>query len=214
VQTLKRVNTASQGAFCILRQAPPARWLLGVVPGLLLVGSAGHAFTIEQRAVRYADKKYECELTLTLDAPLERVEAVLRDYESYPDLDSRILRARVVERPEEHVAMLETTLRACFGPFCRHVTRIERVEEKQHSLAAVTDAARSDMKFGETHTALEAIDERSTRVTYKTSLTPDFWIPPFVGPRWMLNTLEDATSKLFMNVEIRAREALPAQASR
>jgi hypothetical protein len=179
----------------------------------MLVAPVSHAFTIEQRAARYADRKYQCELTVRLEAPLERVEAVLRDYEAYPDLDSRILRARVIERPHENVAMLETTLRACFGPFCRNVNRIERVEAGSGSLDAVTDVTRSDMTFGETHTALEAIDEHSTRVTYKTSLTPGFWIPPFVGPRWMLNTLEDASSKLFMNVELRARETVPAAAA-
>jgi hypothetical protein len=207
------VNTASQERFCCLRQARPGLWLFFVAPSLLLGAPASDAFTIEQRAARYEDRKYECELTLRLDAPLDRVEAVLRDYERYPDLDARILRARVIDRPQQNVAVLETTLRACFGPFCRNVNRIERVEENAGSLAAITDVAHSDMKFGETHTAMEAIDAHSTRVTYKTSLTPGFWIPPFVGPRWMLNTLEDASRKLFMNVEMRARETVPAAAS-
>ena len=155
-----------------------------------------HAFTIEHSATRYADKHYQCELTVMLDAPLERVEAVLRDYEQYPSLDARILEARVLERPDANVAMLETTLRACFGPFCRNVKRIERVEE----IAACADGrlptpARSDVRFGETHTSLAPVERRHSRDVSRRSITPGFWVPPFVGRRWMLSTLEDATQR-------------------
>lgn len=163
------------------------------------------AFEIEHSEARYADKQYRYELNVVLDAPVERVEAVLRDYEHYPDLDKRILQARVLERPGANVVMLETMLRACFGPFCRDVKRIERVEESSHALAAITDPSRSDVKFGETHTLLSAAEHGRTRVSYRTSIVPGFWIPSIVGRRWMLRTLENATSDLFMNVERHAR---------
>jgi hypothetical protein len=167
---------------------------------------AACSFEIEQSETRYADRRYHCELRIHLDAPLEKVEAVLRDYERYPSLDARILQARVLERPGADVVVLETILRGCFGPFCRNVTRVERVEESPHALVATADPARSDVKFGETHTRLAAADKGGTVVSYRTSLTPAFWVPSLVGRRWMLRTLEDATADLFMNVEMRARE--------
>lgn len=172
---------------------------------LALNAVAAHAFEIERSEARYANKQYHYELIVTLDAPVERVETLLRDYERYPKLDERILQARVLERPAQNVVLLETMLRACFGPFCRNVKRLERVEESPHALAAITDASRSDVKFGETHTQLSATADGRTRVSYRTSITPGFWIPSIVGRRWMLRTLEDATSDLFMNVEMRAK---------
>lgn len=165
------------------------------------------AFKIEHSEARYADKQYRYELIVTLDAPLERIETILKDYERYPALDRRILQARVLERSQQNVVILETMLRACFGPFCRNVKRIERVEESPHALAAITDPARSDVRFGETHTQLSTTDDGHTRVTYRTSVVPGFWIPSIVGRRWMLRTLEDATSDLFMNVEMQAKAA-------
>jgi hypothetical protein len=187
----------------------PSIWI-AVAPWIAaaaLAAPTAHALTVERSASRYADRQYQCDLTLTLDAPVERVAAVLRDYESYPALDARILDARVVERPAENVALLATTLRACFGPFCRNVRRLERVEEGPNALDAVTDAARSDVKFGETRTRLESSSAGGTRVTYSTRITPAFWIPPLVGRRWMLSTLEQTTRELFRNVERKAREA-------
>jgi hypothetical protein len=48
-------------------------------------------------------------------------------------------------------------------------------------------------------------------VRYSTSITPGFWIPSVIGRRWMLRTLEDATTDLFMNVEMRARAEPPPE---
>ena len=173
---------------------------------LMLAGSPAYAYGILRSDASYADKQYRYELDVTLDAPIDDVEAVLRDYEHYPQLDTRILKARVLERPAENIVMLETMLRACFGPFCRNVRRVERVEEMRHALTAITDASKSDVEFGETYTQLSTAENGGTRVHYRTSITPGFWVPPFGGHRWMLNTLEDATSDLFMNVEMKAKE--------
>lgn len=171
-----------------------------------LWAAAAGAFEIEHSETRYVNRRYQCDLNIRLDAPLDKVEAVLRDYERYPSLDTRILQARVLERPEPNVVVLETTLRVCFGWFCRNVTRVERVQESQHALAATADPSRSDVKFGETRTQLSQGEHGGTLVHYRTSITPGFWIPSVVGRRWMLRTLEDATRDLFMNVEMKAKE--------
>lgn len=181
----------------------PAAAVLAAVS--LWSGAAG-AFEIQHSETRYADRRYQCELNIRLDAPLDKVEAVLRDYEKYPALDARILEARVIDRPAPHVATLETTLRVCMGWFCRNVKRVERVEESQHALAASADPSRSDVKYGETRMQLLPGENGGTIVHYRTSITPAFWIPSVVGRRWMLRTLQDATGALFMNVETKARE--------
>jgi hypothetical protein len=111
------------------------------------------------------------------------------------------------------VAMLETKLRLCLGWFCRNVSRVERVEESQHALAAMADPSRSDVKYGETHLQLSTGEHGSTLVRYSTSITPGFWTPSVFGRRWMLRTLEDATTDLFMNVEMKAREEVKEKAA-
>lgn len=175
----------------------------------LLCAHPAAALTIERAESRYVDKHYQFEFVATLDAPVDRVQAVLRDYANYPALDERILEARVEERPTQYAAILATTVRACFGPFCRNVKRVERVEEAPLELTAISDPKRSDVKFGETHTMLSVAEGR-TRVSYRTAITPAFWIPPIGGRRWLLNTLSEATIELFKNVEQRA-QALPAE---
>jgi uncharacterized membrane protein len=193
-----------------MSRSVPAVALLAAVS---LWSAAAGAFEIEKSETRYADRRFQCELSVKLDAPPEQVQAVLRDYERYPSLDTRILQARVLERPEPNVVVLETTVRVCFVWFCRNVTRVERVQESEHALAATTDPSRSDVRFGETHTQLSPDENGGTLVHYRTSITPGFWIPSVVGRRWMLRTLEDATGDLFMNVEMRAKKAAEQQAA-
>lgn len=175
--------------------------------------AAAGAFEIEKSETRYADRRYQCELSIKLDAPPDEVEAILRDYERYPRLDTRILQARVLDRPEPNIVTLETTVRACFGWFCRNVTRVERVQESERALAATADPNRSDVRFSETHTQLTPDENGGTVVHYRTSITPGFWIPSVVGRRWMLRTLQDATGDLFMNVEIQAKRDLEQKAA-
>jgi hypothetical protein len=172
---------------------------------LLVLGTQARAFELQRAEAEFIDEEYRFEMTAVLEAPIDQVEHILRDYEHYPALDSRILEARVLERSEPNIATLATTLRACFGPICRSVKRIERVEESPHALTAVTDTTRSDMKLGETRMELSSDQQSRTRVIYRTRLKPAFWIPALVARRLMLITLEDATIELFQNVEKRAR---------
>ena len=180
--------------------------LAAVLASAAFWAATAGAFEIEKSETRYVNRRYQCDLSVKLDAPPDKVEAILRNYERYPSLDTRILEARILERPEPNVVVLETTVRVCFGWFCRNVTRVERVQESQHALAATADPSRSDVKFGETHTQLAPGEHGGTLVHYRTSITPGFWIPPVVGRRWMLRTLEDASGDLFMNVEMQAKK--------
>lgn len=174
---------------------------------LWLLALPAFGFTIEHSEAAYAEKHFRYELVVTLDAPIERVDQVLRNYPDYPSLDQRILHSRVLARPDEGVVTLETTVKVCLGPFCRNVKRVERVEESEFTLFAVADPERSDVKFSETRSVLSPALHGTTRVKYVTNVVPSFWVPSIGGRRMMLKTLETATSNLFMNVEKQAQQA-------
>jgi hypothetical protein len=171
------------------------------------IGPAAYAVEVERTDASFADKRYTFEMVATLDAPIDRVEAVLRDYANYPKLDQRILEAKILDRPGPNTVTLFTSLRACAGPFCRTVKRTERVEEEVHELRATAIPERSDVAFSETFSQLSNAGKR-TRVVYRTTISPDFWVPRFVGRKAMLNTLRDVTLNLFGNVEKEASAVL------
>lgn len=192
-----------------IRNIPPLvcqmAGLTALAAALLSLASPARAFTIERSEARYADKHFEYELVVTLDAPIERVDAVLRDYAEYPSLNDRILSAKILERPEQDVATLETMVKVCFALFCRNVKRVERVEASNYVLHALADPSRSDVEFGETRSELTPSLRGTTRVRYVTNVVPSFWVPAIGGRRMLLKMLKTETSDLFMNVEKKAK---------
>lgn len=178
---------------------------------LFLSAPAARAFDIEQSEARYVDKHFRYELTVTLDAPIDRVDAVLRDYADYPSLNHRILSSKILERPAPAVVTLETTVEVCFGWFCRDVTRVERVQESKYAMVAVADPERSEVKFSETRSELSTTHHGATRVKYVTDVIPGFWVPPMGGRRALLRTLETETRNLFMSAEQKAQQPEPIQ---
>ena len=173
---------------------------------LALLGAArtAAAMEVESAEANFEHHEYHIELSLLIDAPAARVEAVLRDYADYPSLDASILDAKVLERIDPSTILLYTKLHACSGPFCRTVNRVERVDERPLELIAVVVPEQSDVSFGRTETTLTPVAEQ-TRVHYDTRVTPKFWVPFLIGRPLMLRTLEDASIRLFRGVEARAK---------
>jgi hypothetical protein len=164
---------------------------------------ASVALEVQRADAVYAEQQYRLDLTLTVTAPLARVESVLRDYARYPTLDERILEAKVLERIGEHRVLLFTKLRACFGLICRTVKRVEQVDQAANELVALVIPERSDMRAGMTRTVLTADGDR-THISYVTHLAPNFWVPSVLGRPMMLRTLREASIELFRNVERQA----------
>jgi len=190
-----------------MKERARVRALLAAAP-LACMPALAHALEVEHVDTRYENGEYRLELTAVLDAPRDLVQRVVRDYQDYVHLDSRILEARVLGRPQPHLVELYTKLRMCFGPFCRNVRRVESVEERTNELIATVVPDRSDVERGTTRTALYEKAGR-TELHYSTQIVPKIWIPAFVGRSLMLRTLREATLDLFRHVETRAREMPP-----
>jgi hypothetical protein len=178
----------------------------------MLSASCSDVFALEvaQADARYQDKEFRVDLDLVLDASAERVQAVLRDYDNYPRLDGSILEAKVLSRGDAASLTLYTKLRACAGLFCRTVKRVERVQEGNFELLAEVVPEQSEVISGRTHTVLQTLDGR-TRVRYRTSVAPKFWVPTFIGRPLMLRTLREASLDLFRHVETQAKSELKPQ---
>jgi hypothetical protein len=180
------------------------RWQAIAAVTLSAICLSARSLEIEQADSKYRDKHYQLTLITVVDAPRDRVQAVLRDYYNYPQLDARILEANVLSRPAAHEVLLFTKLRACFGVFCRTVKRVEHVQEQDNDMLASVVPEQSEITSGETRTQLTALDGR-TRISYTTSMVPGFWIPSFIGRPLMLRTLRDASIDLFRRVEQQAQ---------
>jgi hypothetical protein len=178
-------------------------WLCSALSLSLVLISSAQSMDIEQLQAHFHDREYQLTMTATLNAPLPQIEKVLRDYDAYPQLDARILAARVLNRSTSSQLELFTRINVCFGFICRKVERVEHVDEHPGELLATVIAERSDAERGSTHIQLAALGLR-TRVIYNSEIVPKFWVPALVGRPLMLRNLREATVSLFEHIEKRA----------
>lgn len=177
--------------------------ILGAVA--LLAAPTVNALEVEQLDVSYRSDRYVVVFSAQLDAPADAVGAVLKNYDQYPALDPRITESRVLSTERDSRIRLFTRMRGCLGKLlCRTMQRVEEIEERPDELLATAVLAESDVRFGVMRSQWIAHDG-GTALTYRLEIMPKFWIPPFFGPRLMINTLREGTLNLFTNVEHAAR---------
>jgi hypothetical protein len=180
----------------------PAAWALGLFCSAATADTMG----VERLETWFDDGLYNVRFEATLDAPPARVLAVIRDFAAYPQLDHRVIEARVVGEDAGR-PLLFTRLHGCVGVvFCRDMVRVERVTELPDGLVAEVIPARSDMPEGRSETRLRAAGS-GTRLTYELHFRMSSWMPQWLVRRPILRELEDGTRSMFANVEARAREA-------
>ena len=145
-------------------------------------------------------------LEVLIDAPRERLVAVLTDFGRIHELHRRMVTSRELGEVEPGVVEVYTELKGCVALFCRTIHRTERIRATPDGLLAQDVPGRGDFESGVTRWSFSADGER-TRLVYETTLRPAFWVPPLLGPMVLANTTRRTTIEMLAAAERRAGQA-------
>ena len=177
---------------------------------LLATGVALGAETVEVQVER-DDDAFHIYFEIFLDAPADRVKAVLSDYAHLHELSSGIVRSDVVAGSAGGDATVDITLKPCVWLLCKTMRKTSMAKINAYG-AIVYDVIpeSSDFKYGREQVIVNkgrAPDQ--SRVTYNAKLVPKFFVPPLVGSwlirRHIVQNLEASS----VRVEERARQYAP-----
>ncbi len=174
--------------------------------GLALAVAAPPVAAAEVLKERFSKEgdAYTARIAVQVEAPAEAVWATLTDYEGLAELAPSIQSSQRIGLTEGQ-ATVETVTRGCIGPFCRTITRVERMDEDPRSrITATVEPERSDLQSGATEWRLQP-RASGVRVTMDTRMRPDFWIPPFVGPDALQRNLTRDMVAIMEAIEARAK---------
>lgn len=143
---------------------------------------------------------YEFKLYFTVQASVEEVFAIFTDYKNIPKLNRSIKSSRLLESEEPGVTRVEIISKNCLLFFCKKLTRVEDVRiNKNKSIETVVIPSMSNFKSGEAFWTFDQQGDK-TIVTMQAKVVPDFWIPPFIGPRTLMKNIRRQLRRTAMTV--------------
>jgi hypothetical protein len=171
----------------------------------LLAGSQSLALDVLEQDFSVEDGVYGLTLEVRLNAPIERLWAVLTNYERLSELNAAVVASEVTQAEDGRAEVL-TEIRGCVLFFCNTVRRVEVMEEfAPVRIVALTDPVRSDLRQARSEWNLWPEDE-ATRLSLTVSMEPDFWVPRLLGRRALRRSLIGGTLQLLEAAEARAAD--------
>ena len=182
------------------------RWLIACTLLPLVVVAAD----IRMLEVEKEDEAYVFDSWTYLAAPPADVFAVLLDYEQYPRISGVYKESRYIEPAEDGRPRVYTRAKGCILFVCRELIKTEALHVTPDThISAVVEPAGSNLSAGRTDWWLEPEGE-GTELHYRMSVTPDFWVPPIIGPFVIRIALKRAGSRAVVRLEQLAIERRPA----
>jgi hypothetical protein len=182
-----------------------AMWmtLLAAVFGLFsLTANASQLARLE--VDQYANS-YTVYVVMELDASAEKVRAILTDYAHLDRLNASITASEIIGAGNDGTVRVLTRFKNCILFFCMTMQRVEDITEDAQGrilVALVPDV--SSFRSGQASWEVKSIGSGS-RVIHRSTLEPDFWLPPWIGTAIVKATLRREIRASFENLESLAR---------
>lgn len=128
-------------------------------------------------------KTYRYEFSVEVDAPIDAVRAVVTDYDHLERINNDVVQSDVLQIYDTSRLKRRMWINHCVLVFCFDLYFIEDVEILDDgSIQTTVLPAESNFKSGRSLWQIEAVSDAVTRISVQAEQTPDFWIPPLVGP--------------------------------
>lgn len=173
--------------------------LLAAVLGL--VSLTAHASQLVRLDVDKKANSYAVYVVMELDAPAEKVRAILTDYAHLDRLNASITASKIIDARGDGTVRVLTRFENCIVFFCVNMQRVEDITQDYQGrilVAMVPDL--SSFRFGQASWEVTSTGSGS-RVIHRATLEPDFWLPPWIGTAILKATLRHEIRASFDNLE-------------
>lgn len=158
------------------------------------------AATILETDVSHNDNVYRIRFAVIIDAPLERVRAVMTDFAQLTKLTDTLLESEVLSRSPGK-QRIRVVFRTCVLFFCKKMRKTEDVETLSNGdIVTVAVPAESDFDRAEARWHLVG-EAGSTRVEYDAEMEPRFFVPPLIGPALVKSKIRRELVATAANIE-------------
>lgn len=160
------------------------RRFVTLLAALTLADVAG-AGDIEHAEIGFEGATYRYVFITLLDGPADAVRAVVTDFERLGRINENITASKVLERYDDGSFKRLLRLEPCVIGICFELDFVERVVIDGPAISTTIVPGEGNFLEGSAQWRIDAVGPRRTRLQVRATQTPDFWIPPVIGP-WVL----------------------------
>lgn len=182
-----RPEPPDAGACSPVRFRSAARWLRDIAIFVLavVVNCAPIAFAsdVRESSIHFEGRTYHYRFSVDIEAPLADVRAVVTDYDNLQRINNDVVQSLILERYDEQHLKRRMWINHCLLVFCFDLFFVENVDLLDDGRIRTTIIPEeSNFLHGQSVWRLESLGETTTRISVVADQTPDFWIPPVIGP--------------------------------
>ena len=147
---------------------------------------------------------YHMKVDMWVTPSKDKVLRLITDYPNLKQVNDSIIESKVIERYDANHVKLWNIAEVCVLFYCKHIRLLQDVLHTHKPDTSVLNAKVfpkfSSFKYGVTSVVLRE-HESGTHVNVTAKVTPNFWVPPYIGA-WLLQWKLGSEAKETMgNVE-------------
>lgn len=162
-----------------------------------------------------SDNRYGVDLTVALEATASAAYAVMTDYPNLVAINPAVVSATPLAGAPAGATRLATHVRVCVAWFCRDLHQVQDMRAAPTAsgggqLQATVLPDRSDLRFGEARWTIWPC-EAGACLRFVTTIEPDFWVPPLIGPWIIKRKLREEAIQTAQGIETAAQALAPPE---
>lgn len=176
------------------------RFCLLVIFLLVFTRTSALAYDLADISVTQSNGIYHINISADIDATAHYVRQVITDYPHAYRINNAIIESEVLDSAIKGNIRVRAKLLLCVPLFCQEAERVDEVTTLASGhIQAVIVPQKSDFRSGK---ALWKIipDGQRTRLVYLASIEPDFFIPPLIGPRMVIDNMREQFKSTFQRI--------------
>jgi len=176
------------------------------LPALVFLSHLSVASELNVFSVTERDGEFESRIEALIDAPAEYVYAVITDYKHIYRINPSIVESELLPAEDDGVVRVRSRIQHCLSFFCTEVDMVEDVREVDDGLLVATTVPEiSSFKSGTAMWHIRPFGKEGTRIQYRASIKPDFFIPPVIGSLFIKANIRKELTTSFTRIECLAK---------
>jgi hypothetical protein len=157
-----------------------------------------------ESTVKYEQGVYSISVSTNINMDSADIILTIRDFDNYSRLHSEVLESHIIVQDGKQT-LVRFKHRPCiwvlFFKFCKSLNyTIAFREQSDTSFVGTVLPENNNFSFGKIEWEINPATKGSD-VLLRSTLSPDFWIPPFIGPYILSRKIESDANETVKNLE-------------